>query len=214
MEITNTYMDYSAFSRNTAQTKTENTINDRGKETVKEGEEKTSFQNTRDLMQYLSQTYDTVRTGIVKISGSYLRECLSDESKRRELFDSLESADAMERDAKENVKGYQGMKITIDGEGKMETETRGSSIAFNEAKRARQLAAAKTPANVRTVLNLLAKDLSDCEYGLRNGMCDQNEVAKVKAMIAKAKQRMREVSASDNHSEEEEIDTFSINMLL
>lgn len=214
MEIGNTYMDYSAFSRNITQTKKENAVGDREREPVKEGEENAVFQNTRDLMQYLSQTYDTVRTGMVKISGNYLRECLSDESKRRELFDSLESADTLAKHAEENVKGYQGMKITIDREGKMETETRGGSIAFNEAKRARQLAAAKTPANIRIVLNLLAKDLSDCEYGLRNGMCDQNEVAKVKAMIAKAKQRMREVAASDNHSEEEGIDTFSINMLL
>lgn len=174
----------------------------------------TVFGSTKELMQYLSHTYDTVRMGMVKISGSYLRECLSDENKRQELFESLESADVMAKHAEENVKGYQGMKITIDKEGKIETETHGGSITFNESKRARQLAAAKTPANVRMVLNLLAKDLSDCENGLRNGMCDENEVAKVKTMIAKAKQRMREVSSSDNHSNEEGIDTFSINLLL
>lgn len=214
MEIGNTYTNDFAFSRNMAQYKVENTVNDRETTQVKEEEKQTAFSNTQDLMQYLSHTYDTVKMGMVKISGSYLRECLSDESKRQELFDSLESADAMAKHAKENVKGYQGMRITIDKEGKMETETHGGSITFNEAKRARQLAAAKTPANIRTVLNLLAKDLSDCEYGLRNGMCDQNEVAKVKAMIAKAKQRMREVSSSDSPSEEEGIDTFSINMLL
>lgn len=173
-----------------------------------------AFASTKELMQYLSQTYDTVKMGMVKISGSYLRECLSDENKRQELFDSLESADVMAKDAEENLKGYQGMKITIDKDGKMETETYGGSVTFNEAKRARQLAAAKTPENVRMVLSLLAKDLSDCENGLRNGMCDENEVAKVKTMIAKAQQRMREVSSLKNADEKEGIDTFSINLLL
>ncbi len=206
MEIGNAYTGYSANSHTMTESKL-TTVNGGETERVKDG-------TNKELMQYLSQTYRTVRMGMVKISGGYLRECLSDANKRQELFDSLESADAMAKYAEENVKGYQGMKITIDREGKMETETHGGSITFNEAKRARQLAAAKTPANVRTVLNLLAKDLSDCEYGLRNGMCDQNEVAKVKTMIAKAKQRMREVSSSDTHSEEEGIDTFSINMLL
>ena len=174
----------------------------------------TVFDNTKDFLQYLSQNYDTVRRGMVKISGSYLRECLADDSKMQELFDNLKNADAMAKDAEENIKGYQGMKITIDKDGKMETETYGGSVTFNEAKRARQLAAAKMPENVRMVLGLLAKDLSDCENGLKNGMCDEDEVAKVRAMIAKANQRMREVSSLENTDKKEEVDTFSINLLL
>lgn len=91
--------------------------------------------------------------------------------------------------------------------------TSSGSVTFNAAKRARQLAAAKNPAQVRAVLAMLAKDLSDCENGVANGMCDENEVAKVKAMIQKAQQKMSEVMGNDTDSKEEP-DTFSLNLLM
>ena len=70
MEIGNTYTNDFAFSRNMAQYKVENTVNDRETTQVKEEEKQTAFSNTQDLMQYLSHTYDTVKMGMVKISGS------------------------------------------------------------------------------------------------------------------------------------------------
>lgn len=108
-----------------------------------------------------------------------------------------------------------GFKNPIAQDAGKETETYSGSVTFNEAKRARQLAAAKSLENVRVVMGLLSKDLSDCQSGLETGMCDENEVAKVKAMIQKANQKMSEVSSLENTNEKEEgFDTFSINMLL
>lgn len=174
------------------------------------------FTSTRDLLTYLSENYAAVGKGMVKISGSYLRECLEDEDKRQQLFDMLETADAMEADAQENVKGYQGMKITIDEDGNMETETCGGSVTFNEAKRARQLASAKSAAQVRVVLNLLNQDLSDCQNGVSSGMCDEAEVAKVRAMLQQAMQQMNQLSNSEDEEKDQEqgFDSFAINMLM
>ena len=63
------------------------------------------------------------------------------------------------------------------------------------------------------VIGMLKKDLSDCENGVANNMCDENEVAKVKAMLQKAMERLSEVA---NVSEEEQKggDSFLINMLM
>lgn len=93
------------------------------------------------------------------------------------------------------------------------TESYGGSVGFNEGKRARQLAAAKTIENVQTVMSILQTDLKDCQSGLENGMCDENEVNKVKAMIEKAKQRLAEVSGNENISYADE-NAFSMSMLM
>lgn len=93
-----------------------------------------------------------------------------------------------------------------------EEEKKSGKVAFNQGKRARQLAAAKTPSQVQIVISLLKQDLSDCEAGLESGMCDENEVEKVKAMMAKAMERLSEVSGKEQ--EEEGPDTFLINMLM
>ena len=61
---------------------------------------------------------------------------------------------------------------------------------------------------------LLKKDLLDCEYGVANDMCDENEVAKVKAMLEKAMQRMGEVSNAKESEEQKGGDSFLINMLM
>lgn len=94
-----------------------------------------------------------------------------------------------------------------------ESEGAGGCVAFNEEKRARQLAAAKTPNNVQTVMALLQKDLFDCEDGCRRGWCDDAEVAKVKAMIQRALQRRAEVSGADEEKPADEL-AFHINMLM
>lgn len=95
-----------------------------------------------------------------------------------------------------------------------ESEKRSGRVAFNQGKRARQLASAKTAAQVQMVIGLLKKDLSDCEYGVANDMCDENEVAKVKAMLEKAMQRMGEVSNAKESEEQKGGDSFLINMLM
>ena len=67
------------------------------------------------------------------------------------------------------------------------------AVAFNAEKRARQLAAANSKSQVRAILNLLQTDLQQCEEGLKNQMCDAEEVEKVKKMIEKAEQSLDEV---------------------
>lgn len=93
------------------------------------------------------------------------------------------------------------------------SESHGTKVGFNEGKRARQLAAAKTTENVQVVMLLLQKDLADCEAGLQQGACDENEVNKVKAMIAKAQQRLGEVS-SEGESNEADENAFAMSMLM
>lgn len=180
-------------------------------------ETEAEYKSLQDYIQYLRGKYDAYNQGIVSISGSYLRKCFQDKEKRSELEKLLADADDMVWHAEENIEGYQGMRIKIDKDGNMETETWGGKVAVNEGKRLRQIAAAKNPAQLRMVMGLLNGDLSDCENGLQMGMCDENEVAKVKALMQKAQQRMSELSNADSGSgseEEEAFDSFSINMLM
>ena len=109
---------------------------------------------------------------------------------------------------------FDELQIGADqAQGAEEEKKPSGKVAFNQGKRARQLASAKTPEQVQMVISLLKKDLSDCENGLANDMCDENEVAKVKAMLQKAMERLSEVA---NVSEEEQKggDSFLINMLM
>jgi hypothetical protein len=88
-----------------------------------------------------------------------------------------------------------------------------TTVTFNAEKRARQLAAAKNADEVRIVLALLDEDLSDCEAGVKTGGCDEEEVAKVKRMIAKAKEKLSQVP--DKPKDDDEIfDAFDIAMLM
>ena len=99
----------------------------------------------------------------------------------------------------------------IDTDIESESESVGSSVAVNVEKRARQIASAKTPSEVRMVLSLLNKDLADCKNGVASGACDEAEVAKVEALLKKAQAKMGEVSAD---SEAESDGSFFINMLM
>lgn len=76
-------------------------------------------------------------------------------------------------------------------------------ISVNAAKRARQIASAKTDEQLRAVLALLRNDLQQCQAGLKSGMCDQTEVDKVKALIVQANQRLAQVKDREATPEEE-----------
>ena len=92
-----------------------------------------------------------------------------------------------------------------------ESESTRSSVVVNVEKRARQIASAKTPSEVRMVLSLLNKDLADCKNGVASGACDEAEVAKVEALLKKAQAKMGMVSSD---SEAESDGSFFINMLM
>lgn len=112
---------------------------------------------------------------------------------------------------------FDELKITADqamGKEDAEDKKPTGKVAFNQGKRARQLASAKTPEQVQMVISLLKEDLSDCEYGLANDMCDENEVRKVKAMLAKAQERSAQVAGEDRADKQEGDNSFLINMLM
>ena len=80
------------------------------------------------------------------------------------------------------------------------------TVAFNAEKRARQLAAATSKSQVRAILNLLQTDLAQCEEGLKNQMCDAEEVEKVQKMIEQAEKRLSEVDDTE--------EKFSVDVLI
>lgn len=188
--------------------KTDNVdASDNGKNRVSEREEAENnasglkFGNKDELMSYLKNNFKTVAKGMTQISGSYLSRCLKDENELQKLFDNLSAADEMAENAEENIEGYQGMKITIDENGEMKTETYGGRVAVNEGKRMRQIAAAKNPAQIQMVISMLNKDMSDVKSGKEKNMCDDDEIAKVEALLQQAQQRAYQIQAENNSSE-------------
>lgn len=93
----------------------------------------------------------------------------------------------------------------------LSTTTGKTTVTFNESKRSRQLAAAQTVDDVKQLLELLQTDLEDCENGLKNGWCDEEEVAKVKKMIERAQKRMNEVA---KNQDEEKIKISFVDILI
>ena len=73
------------------------------------------------------------------------------------------------------------------------SESQGGSVAVNEHKRARQIAAAKCQDDVRQLIALLQKDMADCKAGLEKGWCDEAEIAKVQALLNSAQARLSQV---------------------
>lgn len=148
--------------------------------------------------------------------------------KEKRVADKKEEKIRMEQ--KTEISGStQGVDIQISDEGKMlqqaqqqeqqsekvsgeEDNTQTGKVAVNVGKRARQIAAAKTQAQVRAVLSILQNDLQDVEEGLKNGMCDQKEVDKVKALISQAQARMGQVSAREATPDEE--NAFAMSSLM
>lgn len=91
----------------------------------------------------------------------------------------------------------------------------GGKVAVNEGKRARQIAAAKTQDQVRQVLALLKKDLSDCKAGLEKGWCDESEIAKVEALMNKAEARLSQVpQKADEENSQGGLDEFAMASLM
>ena len=125
-------------------------------------------------------------------------------------FKTMESKTSVTADAQDaSIDMEQFINTDMDTES--ESESVGSSVAVNVEKRARQIASAKTPSEVRMVISLLNKDLADCKNGVASGACDEAEVAKVEALLKKAQSKMGEVSAD---SEAESDGSFFINMLM
>ncbi len=171
-------------------------------ERTRAAEERTDFTNLRELTDYLRENYATVKSGVTVISQRFLRDCLTDGEKRRSLFGNLEAAEQMAQEAPERLPGFQSMKVTIDDEGNMMTETMSRRVGFNGEKMARRIRAARSKNDMTAIMAMLQNDLSVCQDGLRDGACDEAEVAKVKAMIQEAERRMAELSGVPEESRE------------
>ncbi len=144
------------------------------------------------------------------VSKDILDEIFADDK----LFnDCINAFETMENTTISNETDKQNTNTNIEQFVDTESESKsyGSKVLFNAEKRARQIASAKTQSEVRIVLSLLNKDLSDCKSGVTNGACDESEVAKVEAMLRKAQQKMSMVSSN---SETESDGSFFINMLM
>ena len=141
------------------------------------------------FIKNLQKKYSIVKNGAAKISEKYLKKCLDDDEKKKKLFENLDAAEEIYKNAEKNS----NVRVKIDSEGNMTVESSKTTVTFNESKRARQLAAAQTVEDVQNLMNLLQTDLSECEDGVKNNFCDENEVKKVKKMIDRAKKKLSEV---------------------
>lgn len=95
-----------------------------------------------------------------------------------------------------------------------EEEERKATVTFNAGKRAAQIAACMTSADIKAVMGLLSKDLSDCEMGASEGMCDEAEIEKVRAMIQNAQKKSQQLAAQNKGKEEGQDDRLTINLLM
>ena len=145
--------------------------------------------SANSLLKDLQKKYSVVKNGAASISKKYLQKCLKSDEEQKKLFENLQTADEIYKNAEKN----QNVRVKIDSEGNLSVESSKTTVTFNESKRARQLAAAQTVEDMQSLMNLLQEDLSECEEGLRNNFCDEAEVEKVKKMIERAEQKFSEV---------------------
>lgn len=174
------------------------------KQAVEDTKSNLSFDTVDDLSKYLYENFNIVKQGMTEISSKYLRDCLTDPDKRQSLFENLKAADeALEE--KQGEVGFQSMKIKIDDDGEVTTESTSKSVAVNEQKRRRQIAAAATRGDMQAIIALLEQDLQEVEAGLEENACDEREVEKVKALLSEAKQKMSSLPDREPTPEEQAI---------
>lgn len=107
----------------------------------------------------------------------------------------------------DDVKNFADVKISKEGLAALNADEKvNGRVAFNAEKRARQLAAATSKSKVREILTLLQKDLEECKDGVKNNMCDEDEVKKVEKMIERAEKRLNEVDDTE--------EKFSVDVLI
>ena len=134
-----------------------------------------------------------------------------DLAKRQKLAEDIKSANDYLK-SREGEIGFQGGAVLVDKDGNISIVSSKSTVTFNESKRAAQLAAVKSIADLQKLLKILQDDLDDCKAGLQNNMCDEAEVKKVQKMIERAQSRMNELSASKS-GENDNVNGGFINLL-
>lgn len=161
-----------------------------------------NINNNNSYNKYISAPAQTL---IIENDEEKTDKPVSENEKRTDSITiSFDARAALESEKAEEDKKTDEEKEVTEGK---------TTVTFNAEKRARQLAAAKNADEVRVVLALLDEDLSDCEAGVKTGGCDEEEVAKVKRMIAKAKEKLSQVSDKPKDGNET-FDAFDIAMLM
>lgn len=180
-------------------------------ETVRTAGEGQNFGSVDELTRYLRDNFKVVSGGMTSISSKYLKKCLTDSDSREQLFDTLRAADE-EYDRRKDEVGFQGMKVTIDEDGEVSSESGKATVTINEGKRRRQIAAAATRNDMQAVMAILEQDLQEVEDGLKQNMCDEAEVAKARRLIETARERM--ATLPDRAPTQAEQSAMIVNMLI
>ena len=203
VKVGDSYLSEAAYNSKNQKSKS-------SKSDTQKNRSKETFDSVNDLSKYLRQNFDIVKNGQATISNKYLRDSLTDSDKQKKLFENLQAADNALKSHEGEI-GFQGMSISINEDGDMTMTSSKATVTFNESKRAAQLAAVKSVADIRKLMKLLQEDLEDCENGLQNNMCDEAEVEKVKKMIERAQSRMNELSATESKDNQ---NNLSIDLLI
>ncbi len=86
-----------------------------------------------------------------------------------------------------------------------ESETISGKVGVNVGKTARKIAAAKTRAQLQTVIAEIEGDMQEVKDGIEKGWCDETEMDKVKMLMAMAQNRMGQVEDREATPEEENL---------
>ena len=114
------------------------------------------------------------------------------------FIDSAEGENAKSAVAASNEE----TKESEEGEG--ESTKSGGSVGINAAKLARMLAAAKTQAQVRSVITQIQSDLKECDAGKAQGLdVDEASVEAAERLLQEAQSRMGQVENREATPEEE-----------
>ena len=126
-----------------------------------------------------------------------------------------DTLDRVERGEEDEEREQQPLPADTEEESEEVSRKQGGRVAVNENKRARQIVAAATKEQVQQVLTMLQKDLSDCKAGLEQGMCDESEIAKVEALMSRAKARLSQVpKEADLENPQESLSAFLMASLM
>lgn len=163
------------------------------KQNKKTEQTKSEFQ--KETINISTNTADSEKTGVLLSISEEAKLCQKAEETTEEAKLCQSEENPEEQEETEETKETK--------EESTETQEQKGKIGVNAGKRARQIAAAKTQAQLRSVIDLLMTDLQECEAGLKEGMCDEAEIEKVKALIGQAQGRMGQVRGDDATPQEE-----------
>ncbi len=213
------YVDENGKFHHTSLSVSKNPINEKMRKKAQEDTEKRINASIKKARIKRKELIDMIRNDVsgIKVSKKNTDTLeISDEAPKSAgeytgIFYNNNSG-AVESNEKNKDSGDETKTEESSGNESSESESMGTKVAVNVGKRARMIAAAGTKSEVQTVMQILQGDLSDCQNGLKNGWCDESEVAKVESLIEMANQRMSEV-ARNEENDSSGLSAFQMSML-